>query len=235
MKPLPHIAVFLLLLLASACGNGPAPVFSNDIAVLNKEMVQDAKGSIRTGDIILRSGRDITSYRIRELSEKDKTYSHAGIAYVVDTAVYIYHIVPPELYENKADSILRMERLEDFAQPAHSFGFGIVRYPLSQDEIQKAIHYLDSLKSKKIAFDRLFDLTDSEKMYCSEMIDNTLGYASNDRIRLKRKTFTRFQARRVARYFNTSIEEVMRRQYITIDEIHTNPQCSQVHHFIFLK
>jgi hypothetical protein len=210
-------------------------VFSNESSVLNHELLEGAKGSIRTGDIILRSGRDITSYRIRELSEKDKTYSHAGIAYVVDTAVYIYHIVPPELYESKADSTIRLERLEDFAQPANCFGFGIARYPLSSDEIGLALHYLDSLKTRKVAFDRFFDLSDPSKMYCSEMIDNTLGYATHDRIRLNRKTFSKQQLPRVARYFHTSVEEIMKREYITIDAIHTNAQCTVIHNFVFLK
>lgn len=235
MNLIRNIFLFYLLILLSGCGNDAAPVFSNDTAVLNKELLESAKGSIRTGDIILRSGRDITSYRIRELSDKDKTYSHAGIAYVVDTTVYIYHIVPPELYENKADSVVRMERLEDFAQPGHCFGFGIVRYPLSNDEIGRALHYLDSIKSQKVAFDRLFDLRDPSKMYCSEMIDNTLGYATNDRIRLNRKTFSRLQAIRVAKYFHTTIDEVVKRQYITIDEIHYNPNCTVIHNFVFLK
>jgi Permuted papain-like amidase enzyme, YaeF/YiiX, C92 family len=217
-----------------ACGGTP-PNFSSDIRVLNKEMIAAAKNSIRTGDIVLRSGKDFTSYRIRELSDKDKTYSHAGMAYVDGTNVYIYHITPPDLDEDKADTILRLETLEQFAKPAKCFGFGVARYKLSEDEIGKSIHYLDSLRNKKITFDYVFDLREPGKMYCSEMIDNTLRYATAGRIALARKFFTKQQSVKAVKYFHLTMQDVMKREYIPIDNIYMNPYCTVIQHYVFLK
>jgi len=218
-----------------SCGGSVPPNFSSNIDVVNKEMISAAENTIHTGDVIMRSGKDFTSYRIRELSDKDKTYSHAGIAYVTDTNVYIYHICPPDLDESKADTIMRFETLEQFVKPSKCFGFGIVRYKLNEDEINKSIVYLDSLKKKKTTFDYLFDLTNSDKMYCSEMIDNTFRYATTGRIKLERKYFTRIQSARAARYFHASIKEVMKREFIPIDNIHINPYCTVIHNYVFLK
>lgn len=228
---------FLLgsVLFQLSCGNGNTGNYTDDIGVLNKQLVSASKHNIRTGDVILRSGRDFTSYRIRELSDKDKTYSHAGIALVSDTNVFIYHIIPPDLDEDKGDSTMRMEPLEQFAKPSKCFGFGIVRYKLTEPEIDKAMHYLDSLKDRKVSFDHVFDLTSPDQMYCSEMVDNALRRATDGRIQLGRKIFTKAQAKRVANYLHASIEEVMKHAYIPIDNINLNPDCTVIYNYVFLK
>jgi hypothetical protein len=234
MKSFQNKLFLIIVLFGYACG-GTAPDFSSDSRVLNKKMLAGAKSVIQTGDIILRSGKDFTSYRIRELSGKDKTYSHAGIAYVSDTNVYIYHITPPDLDENKADTTLRLETLEQFAKPSKCFGFGIARYSLTEDEINKSIHYLDSLRNKKVTFDYVFDLREPGKMYCSEMIDNTLRYATAGRIALARKFFTGEQSVKAVKYFHLGMEEVRKREFIPIDNIYMNPNCTVIQQFVFLK
>ena len=217
------------------CSENASPRPSSDAAVLNQQLLHNAKAGIRTGDIILRSGKDFTSYRIRELSDKDKTYSHAGIAFVKDTSVYIYHITPPDLDEPGADTALRIEPLERFAAPSRCFGFGIVRYALSETEITAALQYLDSLYRQKVSFDHSFNLDDPHQMYCSEMVDNTLGYATRDRIRLQRKYFTQLQARKAARYFHLSMDVVTSRTYISIDNLQQHPEAAAIHNYVFLK
>ena len=218
-----------------SCGSNASSRFTADTKILNRQLIKDAKATIRSGDIILRSGRDFTSYRIRELSDSDKTYSHAGIAYVQDTSVYVYHITPPDLDEPKSDTAMRLERIEKFTNPAKCFGFGIVRYSLSEDENKAALKYLDSLYQHKVSFDHYFDLEEHNKMYCSEMVDNTLRYASNNRIALARKYFTKLQAMKAAKYFHSSIEEVNKRAYISIDNIELNPDAKIIYNYVFLK
>jgi len=225
----------LSILFFSACGSNASSKFTADAGALNKHLTADAKSTIRSGDIILRSGKDFTSYRIRELSDKDKTYSHAGIAYVHDTSVLIYHITPPDLDEPKTDTAMRLEPLEQFADPSKCFGFGIVRYQLNEDEINAALKYLDSLHQKKVSFDHLFDLQEHNKMYCSEMVDNTLQYATHNRIFLIRKYFTKVQALKAAKYFHMTMDEVTKRAYISIDNMQLNPYCTTIHNYVFLK
>jgi len=224
-----------ITLIFFSCGNKSNTGYTSDIDVLNSKILSDARHSIHTGDIILRSGRDFTSYRIRELSQKDKTYSHAGIALVKDTNVFVYHVIPPDLDESKADSTVRLEPLEQFAKPSKCFGFGIVRYKLSDEEIIRSMHYLDSIYQKKVPFDRLFDLSESNTMYCSEMVDNSLRYATQNRITLARRTFTQQEAKRVAAYFRREESLVMTRDYIPIDNIHIHPDCTVIYNYVFLK
>jgi hypothetical protein len=218
-----------------SCGVRNTNDNTSDTGVLNSKIIADAKHSIHTGDVIVRSGRDITSYQIRELSEKDKTYSHAGIALVMDTNVYIYHIIPPDLDESKADSTLRLEPVEQFTKPAKCFGFGIVRYKLTGEEITRSMHFLDSLRNKKMAFDHLFDLTNTDKMYCSEMIDNTLQYATQERIVLGRKKFTPAQAKKAARILHRDADDLIKYDYIPIDNVHNNPDCTVIYNYTFLR
>ncbi len=203
--------------------------------MLNQRLITGAKAGIRSGDIILRSGKDFTSYRIRELSDKDKTYSHAGIALVRDTNVFIYHITPPELDEPKADTALRLESLEYFAAPARCFGFGIVRYTLTTAENDAALQYLDSLYRQKISFDHAFNLEDPQQMYCSELVDNTLRRATQNRLQLARKRFTQVQGLKAAKYFHLPIEEVTRRTYISIDNLQQHPEAVPIHNYVFLQ
>jgi len=218
-----------------ACGNSASARISTDPKWQNLQLIAASKTIIRSGDIILRSGKDFTSYRIRELSDNDKTYSHAGIAFVQDTNVYIYHITPPDLDEPLSDTAMRMEPLEKFASPSHCFGFGIVRYQLSDSETGAALHYLDSLYKKKVSFDHYFDLEEHQKMYCSEMVDNTLHYASHNRIVLHRKYFTKLQALKAAKYFHSTLDEVNRRAYISIDNLQINPFSTSIHNYVFIK
>jgi hypothetical protein len=238
MRNLLSVYTYILLglsFLHISCGARHTNDNTSDIGVLNSKIISDAKHSIHTGDIIVRSGKDFTSYQIRELSDKDKTYSHAGIALVSDTDVYIYHIIPPDLDENKADSTIRLEALEQFARPAKCFGFGIVRYKLTNEEITRSIHFLDSLKNKKTAFDHRFDLTNADKMYCSEMIDNTLRYATHERIILGRKKFTPIQVKKAARALHRDANDLMKYDYIPIDDVHTNAECTVIYNYVFLK
>ena len=230
-----YIFLIYCITLVYCCQGGPSADASAQPQALNNRLISGAKAGIHTGDIIFRSGKDFTSYRIRELSDKNKTYSHAGIALVRDTDVFVYHITPPELNEPASDTAMRLEKLEQFAATKKCFGFGVLRYQLSSAEIDKAMHYLDSLYRAKVSFDHRFNLEDDNKMYCSEMVDKTLQYASNGRIMLARKYFSRTQALKAAAYFHRDINEVKRSQYISIDNIQLHPGAMVIHDYVFLQ
>jgi len=198
-------------------------------------MIDDAKTKIRTGDIILRCGRDLTSYKIREMSETDKTYSHAGIAVVNEQGVYVYHLTPPELDEPKEDSALRFEPLEKFANPDNNFELGIGRFPFSTDQINKIISHLDSMRKANVSFDFLFDLRTKNRMYCSEMIDDCLRYATHDSLFLKRNEFKDPRlVRRVGGYLRADTNIVRKRLYIPIENIYLHPDCKIIGQYKFI-
>src|SRR5438046_1469374 len=51
---------------------------------------------VKQGDLIMRTGRDFTSETMRQLSAKDKTYSHCGIASVEHDSIFVYHSIGGE-------------------------------------------------------------------------------------------------------------------------------------------
>src|ERR1700730_1009466 len=135
------ILIAFSLVLAS-CGNASLPPEPLSVEKRNQALLAEAGTHIQTGDIILRCGKDITSYKIREMSERDKTYSHAGIALVNADGIFIYHLTPPELDEPKGDTTIRLEPLEKFARPENNFEFGFGRFPLTNEQINHLIIHL---------------------------------------------------------------------------------------------
>ena len=92
---------------------------------------------IQNGDLILRTGRDFTSEIMRQLSTKDKTYSHCGIASIEHDSVFVYHSIGGEW---NPDQKLRRDPFEIFCNPFENRGFGIFRYklrPIENDTAHK--------------------------------------------------------------------------------------------------
>ena len=209
----------------------PAPLTAEQ---KNQSLILEAASHIRTGDIVLRCGKDVTSYKIREMSVTDKTYSHAGIAVVRNDSVLIYHITPPELDEPKSDTALRLEPLQKFAKAENNFEIGIARFPLTQEQVNSLVQYCDSLYINKTSFDFLFDLKSDKKMYCSEMLDKAIGHATADSIRLKQNAFRDHGlVKKVAGYLKAEEKVVQSRMYIPIENIYLHPSCEMIKQFKF--
>jgi len=225
------IGIFLLI----ACGNSSLPDKPMTPAEKNEAMLADAKKLIQTGDVLLRCGKDITSYKIREMSETDKTYSHAGIAIVKPEGIFIYHLTPPELDEPKGDTTIRLEPLEKFANFQNNFEFGIGRFPFSKGQITKMIAHLDSMRTNGVSFDFLFDLRTKNKLYCSEMIDDCIRIASDDSLSLKRNEFKDPRlVKRVGGYLRADTSIVRSRLYIPIENIYLHPACKIIAQYKFV-
>lgn len=227
--------ITLFTLFIVACNNNeavpPAPLTAEQ---KNQTIISEASSQIRTGDIVLRCGKDVTSYKIREMSITDKTYSHAGFAIVKHDSVYIYHITPPELDEPKSDTALRLEPLSKFAKPDNNFELGIARFPLTPKQINKLMHYCDSLYTTKTGFDFVFDLKSDKKMYCSEMLDKALGFATSDSVRLKQNAFRDHGlVKKVAGYLKAEEKVVQSRMYIPIENIYLHSACEMVKQYKF--
>src|SRR2546423_10168226 len=178
-----------IVLFFACCGNASLPAKPMTKAEQNQALLREAETHVQNGDIVLRCGKDITSYKIREMSEMDKTYSHAGIAVLKPDGIFIYHLTPPELDEPKSDTAIRLEPLEKFANPENNFELGIGRFPLTAEQVNKITTHLDSMRNSGVSFDFVFDLKTKNKMYCSEMIDDCLRFATKDSLYLKRNVF----------------------------------------------
>jgi hypothetical protein len=223
------------IFITAACGSASLPNEPRTSAEKNKAMIEEAAKEVKTGDILLRCGKDMTSYKVREMSEIDKTYSHAGIAIVKPEGVYIYHITPPEIDEPKSDTLIRLEPLSKFANPENNFEIGIGRFSLSDQQANNLISRLDSLRVAKVSFDFLFDLNSKERMYCSEMLDDGLRYATDGVVSLKRNAFKDSRlVKKVGSYLKADTNIVRSRLYIPIENIYLHPSCKIIKQYKFV-
>jgi hypothetical protein len=229
------ILLLVIAVMFASCGNSSLPELARTPREKNDAMLKDASGLIKSGDIVLRCGKDMTSYRIREMSESDKTYSHAGIAIVKPEGVYIYHLTPPDLDEPKSDTIIRYEPLRKFADPENNFEFGVGRFPFSKDQIHDLILHIDTLRMRNVSFDFVFDLKTKNKMYCSEMIDDCIRFVSHDTLSLKRNEFKDPRlVKKVGHYLKADTAIVRSRLYIPIENIYLHPAFTMVKQYKFV-
>jgi hypothetical protein len=226
------VAVFLL----TACGNEektvPAVIPQTQLVrVANDSMIAEAHSLVRTGDLVLRTGKDFSSEQVRDFSKTDKTYSHAGIALVKGDSIFVYHIEPDYYY--KEDKV-RKELLDSFCNPVKNYGIGIARYKLDEKEIERLMEYLEKQYRNKVAFDMEFSLKTNDKMYCSEMIRKGLLQATDKRIDIEiQKLNNRSKFRLIKRYFKVPEKRFVNMDIIPIDRLYLHPECTMIKQYLY--
>jgi len=175
-----------------------------DTIYQNQKMVQQ-------GDLIVRTGRDFTSETMRQLSAKDKTYSHCGIASVEHDSIFVYHSIGGEW---NPDQKLRRDPFEIFCNPFENRGFGIFRYKLRPVENAKLKSVVQKFFAKGIMFDMRFDLASDERMYCTEFIYKVVEEASHHKI-----------------VFSTTL--VNNIKFVATDNLFINPACIEIKRVVF--
>ena len=229
------LSLFSLLVacMDEAAPADPAVAERLRIKAVNDTIILKAREIIQTGDLVLRTGIDFSSDQVKDLSLKDKTYSHGGLALVEHDSIYIYHVEPDYYYITDK---VRKEPLDSFCNPEKNYGIGIARYNLSEEEKQKFIAYFEEQYQKKIPFDVRFLLSSNDSMYCSEMIKKGLTLATADRIEIQSLRFNdRSKFRLIKRYFKLREEEFVNREIIPIDHLYLNPECTLLKKYIYLK
>jgi hypothetical protein len=237
----PQLWQFLFMILLAACGGNNEVAKSEDDnlgiktadekKVANLAMIEDAKKTIQDGDLVLRTGNDYSSEQVKQFSQKDKTYSHGGIAFHDSGNIYVYHVVPD--YFHIKDKV-RKELLDSFCNPVNNIGFGIARYKLDTTELRIFHEYLGKQYQKKIPFDVVFDLKSDDSMYCSEMIKKGLILATKDRIHIENIRFSdRSKYKVVKQYLKMQEKDFVGREFVPIDHLFTNPNCEVLKRFVF--
>src|SRR5687768_8621300 len=136
----PVISAFLFLSVAvlSACNQNdsitpvePSPTDS---------LIQEAEGMLQPGDLVLRSGRSYASEQIRELMQKDRSYSHAGIVIPTENGMKVCSIEPKD-NSSPTDSI-RYEKLSDFVSVKNNNAFAVYRYDLLTTEKDQFVSFI---------------------------------------------------------------------------------------------
>lgn len=175
------------------------------IAFIKRAFIEiyKTKKDIQNGDIITRTGNDFTSESLRNLNQRNKTYSHCGIASIEGDSIFVYHALGGEFNPNQ---LLKREAIEYFAEPYNNKGIGIFRFNM-EDSIKRKFaivardHFIN-----QIMFDMDFDLKTDDRMYCAEFVYKTLLKASNKKL-----------------VFNHS--HIKSFEFIGVDDIFLQPFC----------
>ncbi|HEY1032245.1 MAG TPA: hypothetical protein VGD89_10775 [Flavipsychrobacter sp.] len=148
----------------------------------NKRAIDSCIAMLHTGDIVLRTGNDVTSNMFCRANTQDKTYSHTGFVIVEDGHPFIYHSIGGE---DNPDEVLRRDSATRWFSPAHNNGLGISRFPLTAEEIDSAVAIASRYYHGKKKFDLDFDLSNDDKLYCTEFIYKVLNNATRDTAYIK--------------------------------------------------
>jgi hypothetical protein len=211
-----------LLLFCVGCNNKKETASTEKIVALQK--IEAAKkevrslglinvflDSIRSGDMITRTGNDFTSYSLRHFCQTDKTYSHCGIASIENDTVFVYHALGGEF--NPDQQLLR-EPLSFFVAAVANNGFGVFRFNLTKTQNEKLLAETRNAYRQGITFDMQFDLATDEKMYCSEFTAKMFRRGmDND---------TLFTVSRIAGF-----------EFLAPDNLFTHPLCKPLYKAIY--
>ena len=184
--------------------------------------IKQSKLFLKDGDLVTRSDDDFESLTLQNFSQKDRTYSHSGIAFKEDSGFMIYHSMAGLENPNGA---CRKEPFDSFVNPVKKTGFGIFQYQLSTAETERLHLVLQQNYQSKKPFDMSFNLKTDDSLYCSEMIAKGLQHATNGRIKIPTSFLHNFKPKIMGyqprRFFKTF-------EYIGIDDLYMNPFCKEI-------
>lgn len=124
----------------------------------------------QTGDLVFRLGRTLQSTAIAGGSDattgQRDGYSHIGIVIRSDSAAMVLHIEPEQHTEER----LKIEHIEEFFSAERSLRGCVMRHGGLDSLGRNAIsEQSEQLLKKGIRFDHDYSLSESERMYCTEL------------------------------------------------------------------
>ena len=143
----------------------------------NKLMVDSSVQLLRTGDLVVRTGNDITSYMLCQMNQKDKTYSHCGLVVIENGQPYVYHSIGGEA---NPDARLRRDPARIWFSPKDNLGFGIARLDVPDSLHDELAGTVARYHRERRMFDMDFDLATDDRLYCAEFVQKAMRDATGD-------------------------------------------------------
>ncbi|MDR1975143.1 MAG: hypothetical protein LBQ31_10830 [Bacteroidales bacterium] len=134
---------------------------------------------LRAGDIVFRKGYGVKSRAVLH-ADKSSVYSHVGIIVQDKEKFFVIHITPEERSKQETVDKTKMERLEDFFASEKAEHGAFMRFADSAEISQSAARQAFRLYKKQVTFDHDYDLSDTNKMYCSELVWYAYNLAGRD-------------------------------------------------------
>ena len=208
-------------------------------SLLNEQwkVINVVADSIREGDLVLRCGNDFISESLSDFSQKEKLYSHSGVAIMENETMYIYSNMAGDI---NPDEIMRRDVVDSFITPFHNVAVGIYRYDITTPELEKLKNIVHTHYINKLQFDMNFDLATDDKMYCAEMIAKSVEQATGQRIVFSKSLITpglkeKYLKKLLDKKVIPSAKVADQRDYLALDNLYLNPHCREVKKIIFGK
>ena len=160
------------------------------IAQRGLDSINAFEPQIQNGDLILRTGRDFTSESLRSLNQRNKTYSHCGIARIENDTVFVYHALGGEWNPNQQ---VRRDPLAYFADPFNNKKLGIFRYRIEKIDQHQIAAEVHAAYLKNTPFDMDFDLSTSDRLYCAELVARCVESGSRLNVKIPHSHIGQFE------------------------------------------
>jgi hypothetical protein len=121
----------------------------------------ELKPYLQNGDIICRLGDRLWSLYFKDLSTDDKRYSHLGIVRINGDDITVINAEGAR-WEGK--DYVNETSLQDFISVAKIIGIYRLKNVSDDAIIEEALHFVG------VPFDWDFDMEDSDKLYCTELL-----------------------------------------------------------------
>lgn len=162
----------LLFVAISACTTQTKSADKN----IAQQKIKNTLKSCKNGDIMLRSGTGIISNMIRKTLNEKNPFTHCGVICKNKDSTYVIHAVAKEISGHDG---IQTTTINDFLKNSDKNNVALFRLKVSKNQIRNMVNKLQFYLKKQINFDYNFDLNDSNKMYCSEII----YYSLDEKIR----------------------------------------------------
>lgn len=130
---------------------------------------------LQEGDIAFRGGVSVESYVV-EIADNNGIYSHSGVVVKYNDEWKIVHAVPGEENETGGIQYLKMDDPEHFFAPDRACAGCFARYDTTPEVLKKVADEAIRWWKKKVLFDNDYLLSDTTKLYCSQLVQ--LSYES---------------------------------------------------------
>lgn len=153
------IAIIISILTMIQCSGPEQPRLSPKIPI----------EKLQAGDIAFRRGESIAS-EVVLYNDIDGRYSHVGLVVETDSGLMVAHSVPGETSTQETIDVIQIEHINHFFEPKVSVRGEIMRMNL--DSVQRHLLNILALKKvdDKVPFDHNYDLSDTTKLYCTELL-----------------------------------------------------------------
>jgi hypothetical protein len=150
----------VVAVLLAACGGGRDEE-ARDFASI--------KAELQAGDIVFRRGTGMVSHAVLT-ADRGGAYSHTGIVVDDGGVLKIVHVVPGEPDANGVKDRIKAEAPELFFALDNAVEGAVMRIQNEEDIAERAARRALALVETGVAFDHDYDLQDTTRMYCTELL-----------------------------------------------------------------